>query len=71
MKLTGFDLHFDIENNQILILKTPNTDGRAAVIEIKPSGETDVQGLDFALETGKKIELRGYFEIQINKQERV
>ncbi len=68
MKLTNFDIHFDAENERILILKTPGTDGRAAVIEIKPSGETNEQGLDFAIQTGEKINLRGYFEIQINKE---
>jgi hypothetical protein len=71
MKLTGFDLHFDTERNRILILKTPNTDGRAAVIEIKPSKETDTKTLKFALESGHEINIRGYFQIQINKQERV
>jgi hypothetical protein len=67
MTLTGYDIHFDAENNRILIVKTPATDGRAAVIEIKPSGETNQQGLDFAIATGEKINIRGYIEIQINK----
>ncbi len=66
-KLTGFDIHFDLDNNRLLIVKTPNTDGRAAVIEIKPSSETDQKGLDFAIATGEKINIRGYIEIQINK----
>lgn len=67
MKLTGFDIHFDIENNRILILKTPNTPGQAAVIEIKPSKETDNFSLKQALETGEEANLRGYFQIQVNK----
>lgn len=68
MKLTGFDIHFNAATNSILILKTPNTDGRAAVIEIIPSSENDQNGINFALETAKKTTLRGYFEIQINKE---
>jgi hypothetical protein len=51
MKLTGFDLHFDAQENRILILKTPGTDGRAAVIEIKPSNFAQVKS---AIETGKR-----------------
>lgn len=67
MTLTGFDIHFDVENNRILILKTPNTPGRAAAIEIKPSKELDNFSLKQALETGEEATLRGYFQIQVNK----
>jgi hypothetical protein len=68
MKLSNFDIHFDEENKRILILKTPNTGGRAAAIEIKPSGKGYNEAVNFALETANKVTIRGYFEIQINKE---
>jgi hypothetical protein len=67
MKLTGFDIYFDEEENRILVLKTPGTDGRAAVIQIKLSSETDKNALNSALNTGERITLMGDFEVQINK----
>lgn len=68
MKLTGFDIHFDAENNRILILKTPNTDGRAAVIEIKTTSAADQNAINSALDSGDKTTLTADFEIQINKE---
>jgi hypothetical protein len=67
MTLTGYDIQINHDQSRILITKTDGADGRAALIEIKPSGEPDQQGLNFAIESGKKIKVRGYFEIQIDR----
>ncbi len=65
MKLTGFDIHFDAQKSRILILKTPGTDGRAAVIVIKPSDFAQVKS---AIETGKKETFSAEIQIEINKE---
>jgi hypothetical protein len=63
-KLTGYEIRFDLENNKIYIIKTPNfNDEKPVSIQIRAANSTELEQLKTNFEQGKDVNFAAEVEI--------
>ncbi len=63
-KLIGYEIHFDLERNEISIIKTPNFDDEKAIsITIRAANSAEFEQLKSSLEQGNDANFAA--EVQI------
>ncbi len=64
-KLTGYEIHFNLENNEISILKTPNfNDEKPIWIAIRAANSTELEQLKANFEQGKDANFAAEVELR-------
>ncbi len=63
-KLLGYEIHFDLERNEISIIKTPNFDDEKAIsITIRAASSAELEQLKAKIEQGNDLSFAA--EVQI------